>query len=90
MILDYIQFCKYLENISILQLKRNIDHVYYSSLVYYAYYLDCDKFGMTFTLKLSTFLNQAHAWFLKIAFVQEVSVCVCVCVYVSTPEAIHN
>ena len=29
------------------------------------------------------FLNQAHAWFLEIAFVREVSVCVqCVCVCV--------
>ena len=37
-------------------------------------------------------LNQAHAWFLEIAFVREVSVwmCMCVCVCVSAPEAINN
>ena len=34
--------------------------------------------------KTATFLNQARAWFLEIAFVREVSmrVCVCVCVCV--------
>ena len=31
-------------------------------------------------------LNQAHAWFLKIAFVRDVSMCVCVCVCVSAPR----
>ena len=47
------------------------------------------------------FLNQVHAWFLKIAFVHKVGVCVCVCVCacvcarthacacVSAPEAIN-
>ena len=29
---------------------------------------------------MQKFLNQAHAWFLRIAFVREVCVCVCVCV----------
>ena len=35
------------------------------------------------------FLNQAHAWFLKIDIVR-MSVCVCVCVCVSAPQAIKN
>ena len=47
---------------------------------------------------MRTFLNQACAWFLEIAFVREVSmracvrvcVCVCVCVYVSAPKAMNN
>ena len=42
------------------------------------------------------FLNQARAWFLRIAFVREVSMRVCVCVdvcvdvCVSAPEAMNN
>ena len=38
------------------------------------------------------FLNQVHAWFLKIEPVRIVCLCVCVsvCVCVSTPEAINN
>ena len=40
------------------------------------------------------FLNQARAWFLEIAFVQEVSMRVCVCVWmcvcVSASEAMNN
>ena len=40
-----------LENISILQHKYNLLH-FFSSLC--IYYLDCDSFGMTFALKLST------------------------------------
>ena len=34
------------------------------------------------------FLNQAHAWFLKIELVRIVCMCVCVCV--SAPETINN
>ena len=45
---------------------------------------------------VNKFLNQVRAWFLRIAFVREVSsyacVCVCVCVdmCVSAPEAMNN
>ena len=53
------------------------------------------------TLVLLLFLNQARAgrrpartWFLRIAFVREVSMRVCVCVWmcvcVSAPEAMNN
>ena len=43
--------------------------------------------------KLVSFLNQARAWFLKIAFVREVSMCVwmCVCGCVCVrPQAMNN
>ena len=45
------------------------------------------------------FLNQVHAWLLRIASVREsmrvclracACACVCVCVYVSAPETINN
>ena len=39
---------------------------------------------------LSKFLNQVHAWFLKIDPVRIVGMRVCVCVCVSAPEAINN
>ena len=41
----------------------------------------------------TAFLNQAHAWFLRIASVHKcmyACVCVCVCVCVPAPEAINN
>ena len=31
-----------------------------------------------------------HAWFLEIAFVQEVGMCICLCVCVPTPQAMKN
>ena len=44
----------------------------------------------TYMIAFTCFLNQAHAWFLEIAFVWNVGMCVCVCV--SAPgllKAIH-
>ena len=35
-------------------------------------------------------VRPARAWFLKIAFVWEVSMCVCVWMCVSAPEAMNN
>ena len=43
-----------------------------------------------FMENIALFLNQVRAWFLEIAFVQEVSMRVCVDVCVSAPEAINN
>ena len=42
-------------------------------------------------LQWYTFLNQAHAWFLKIDMMRtSVCVSVCVCLCVSAPQAIKN
>ena len=66
----------------------------------YVYVVGCKMFcncDYKIVMRAIVFLNQAsaglqpaRAWFPKIAFVREVSMCVWMCVCMSAPEAMNN